>query len=306
MLRFQHPVFPDESLQSYFSRLRHRLKLPNSKFRRYFFDGRDPLVGGHVPTKLEKYVEKFPVGYVPSLETLVRHHSAYPILAPFLPTKRHIVLTQYATGGADKRLGWIRWTLKPYISAVFCFCPQCVAQDRATVGEAYWHLHHHLAFVQSCAIHRCVLQQTSQLHTSSPSSGNNWSQKSSLITLEEMLQEPENTYTECPAPNEQDTATVFELLRLASLPKGEDVLQVILDELVKQGFVHNAGATKTYDYQNLLELIRLPDCYPPLLSGHPSKMYKKIHNTLGLQSLNTPLLLLLVSRLKIGISSLAR
>jgi len=46
------------------------------------------------------------------------------------------------------------------------YCPQCVVEDRAILGEAYWHIEHQIPLLPLCPKHGCCLQQAQEVEIS--------------------------------------------------------------------------------------------------------------------------------------------
>lgn len=93
-------------------------------------------------------------------ETVIRQHTMFPAYTRFLPKKRrndalHSLLIcdgNYYNLIVNQNLRQQRFLR---------YCPACAKEDRARLGETYWHREHQIIHVNICPKHRCYLKNSS-------------------------------------------------------------------------------------------------------------------------------------------------
>ncbi len=151
--------YPDELFYSICARFADRVRYQTQAgVPLDLFGAPQPNQSMEFPSRLEHLVANLPPGHPTTVKVLVLHHTMFPYYAPFLPADRVDRIwdsmkgelsrgwTSYArVSGAVNRSKWLR------------FCKECVAQDRKTYGETYWHRTHQLPGYEICGIHGTAL-----------------------------------------------------------------------------------------------------------------------------------------------------
>lgn len=102
------------------------------------------------------------LGLIGRLEEVLRGHTVALAYWPFLPPERRYAILQAATN--DDRY-WTRDLLGVSRSWPVChplrLCPECVNDDQAVHGRAYWHVQHQLPATAVCLVHAAPLRSVS-------------------------------------------------------------------------------------------------------------------------------------------------
>ncbi|WP_236233366.1 TnsD family Tn7-like transposition protein [Pseudomonas tohonis] len=153
-------VYQDETLHSVLSRYAHLSALGTS---RAVFNGdrSADFYSQNVvfPCRLGELIKALPASLGLSLADVITRHTVLPYYGPFLSP--HQVKDAHALMAGDGkglvlRLGLTASRLE-FASRVR-FCPDCIDQDIACVGAAYWHRVHQLPGVLVCPHHGTVLR----------------------------------------------------------------------------------------------------------------------------------------------------
>ena len=162
--------YPDELLYSWFARYYVR-----SGYISYRFVAEDLYVNPCTKPNPE-FWNKLKDGAIAginrymSLEDVIMKHTMFPQNARFLPQERKkkafdLLLEMnkeynnalYIKRGHGMKTRWLR------------YCPICASEDRASVGEMYWHREHQLIGVDICTKHNCRLINSNVEISSKPS-----------------------------------------------------------------------------------------------------------------------------------------
>ncbi|MEG2137394.1 MAG: TnsD family Tn7-like transposition protein [Oscillospiraceae bacterium] len=109
----------------------------------------------HLPTvELPSYLDDILAGTDISPEQIMLEHSIYPYYARFLSVQKKESILQRCRGGA------LTPTTCGQFQQVLKFCPQCVAEQRETYGEAYWVAYQQVRELTVCPIHNVRLQNS--------------------------------------------------------------------------------------------------------------------------------------------------
>lgn len=115
--------------------------------------GYKPMSG--LPTHLNDIAKYLNLPKLPAV--IIDDHTHYPLYKLFieLPKREHIVNTMLGSGSVKSLLGLLR----NHVGAFEClrYCKECLIDEIASVGFAYWHREHLLPWVYFCPKHRIVL-----------------------------------------------------------------------------------------------------------------------------------------------------
>lgn len=163
-------IFPDpyldELLYSVCARYAALMDYPNriTATRDFFGDGVSAAVVD-LPNPVGHLLGVLPHGHLYSVNELIYQHTHYPFYAPFLPSGRALQLRDTMREGGEnrvaERIGILADRLK--MPARLRFCPICVEQDRAALGETYWHRIHQIPGVEVCPHHEVLLEESGAL-----------------------------------------------------------------------------------------------------------------------------------------------
>jgi hypothetical protein len=153
---------PDELFYSICARYaeRRHYAAPSYLLRDLFGDER-ASISVDLPAHLDFLVAALPDGHRYTADRFIDDHSLLPFYAPFLPPERLKILREemHANGTLlDIRVGLRNTGIDS--PKYLRLCHQCVAADRCSVGEAYWHRIHQLPGVLVCPLHEVMLQDT--------------------------------------------------------------------------------------------------------------------------------------------------
>jgi hypothetical protein len=157
MIGYFPDSFPDEAFYSICSR-----------YREYFGFGiermLDNLFGNHdlqtslvmFPTRLNHLLEQLSVIGGPTGSELIEQHSFSPLYRIFMPSTQYNMLIARLYGNSHYPITRELNILVP----VLRYCPLCVNEDYAVVGEAYWHRSHQIKGIGVCSKHLVYLEET--------------------------------------------------------------------------------------------------------------------------------------------------
>ncbi|SEF02858.1 TnsD family Tn7-like transposition protein [Pseudomonas migulae] len=153
-------VFPDETLHSVLSRY---ARLCGLRSCGAVFDGAQSanFFSQNVafPCRLAELAEALPSGTGLSLAEVIKRHTLLPYYEPFLTQQQVDDANTLMAGNGEGlmlRLGLIASRLEFASRVRFCF--DCIDQDMACVGVAYWHRVHQLPGVLICPHHGTLLR----------------------------------------------------------------------------------------------------------------------------------------------------
>lgn len=158
-------LYPDEMLVSGWARYEAWVCYPNRRaLLDELFGNKTTPVAFDVPGRLGHFVAALPLEHsAASVEKLLAEHTLLPYYAAFLPQAQQEEVSKRLRdepGGqlyGQLGLGGRRPLQLPQS---WRYCPICVAADRATFGETYWHRIHHAAGVEVCPHHAVWLKNS--------------------------------------------------------------------------------------------------------------------------------------------------
>lgn len=115
-----------------------------------------PLI---IPSNLTQYVRKTEPVFT-DVDEVVRDHTLYPILEPFLSSEARATITNHLWNGSAAKsvFAYLGFANKSSASQVTLgMCVECVVEDEALYGVAFWHREHQLPAVSSCGHHATAL-----------------------------------------------------------------------------------------------------------------------------------------------------
>jgi hypothetical protein len=153
---------PGETVFSVAARYLDRMQFRSySIVSQHFFSGF--MTGGatDLPSNLEHLVQALPLYHRYTADTIIDQHTLFPLYAPFLSYERASILRQRMKDDG-KSLHWIAGIVTSKVSRPqwLRYCPLCVAYDRKTYGECYWHCIHQVPGVLVCPIHEVMLEDS--------------------------------------------------------------------------------------------------------------------------------------------------
>lgn len=160
-------LYPDEMLVSGWARYEAWVCYPNRRaLLDELFGNATAPVAFDIPGRLGHFVAALPLEHsAASVEKLLAEHTLFPYYAAFLPQAQQEAVSKRLRNEPGGRLydqlglGGRRLLQLPQS---WRYCPICVAADRATFGEAYWHRIHQAAGVEVCP-HHAVWLKTSEI-----------------------------------------------------------------------------------------------------------------------------------------------
>jgi len=127
-----------------------------------FFGGHPTKVSLALPSDLERFIDRLPVGHGYDAEILIERHTLLPLHMPFLPKERvEKIKTAMKDRSSQSRV--LRTSqIACHITqpAEFQFCPVCVVEERIENGYCYFHRTHHVKGVYACPRHNVWLEST--------------------------------------------------------------------------------------------------------------------------------------------------
>jgi hypothetical protein len=237
--------YPDELLYSacarFAQRMRYELKTTTAK---ELFGSRTAYAIVDFPIRIDHLVNKLPPGHRYTAGSLIDNHTLLPLYAPFMSRKRLIDCKRDMRGSKNhvqSRLGcttngmwspnWLR------------FCPNCVVEDRETIGETYWHRLHQINGVEVCPKHLVFLEN----------SGIQWRNPDSLsvffaadVSLSSVLPRPINTSHDRDAillKIARDVSWLMNQCRISS--NFEALRDLYFDLLLRNGYAYYNGRVRT-------------------------------------------------------------
>lgn len=158
--------FPQETVSHWLARHLDIFRFAdNAQFIKSLTGGRNRAFAPDLPSRLELLIHQIPGPSSLTADYFIDHHTALPYYAPFLPPKRLSKTRLNMTKNADNNIHMQVGIAASNISSptYYRYCVQCVAEDRNTFGECYWHLEHQLASVLVCPHHNSPLITTNSL-----------------------------------------------------------------------------------------------------------------------------------------------
>ena len=108
-----------------------------------------------LPSHLQALINRMPAGARYTVRELIINHTMFPFYAPFMPDKRAEKVFNVMCSNKGNSIHLETGIVASMISmpAFLRFCPQCIQDDKAKWGEAYWHRIHQIPCVMVCPIH---------------------------------------------------------------------------------------------------------------------------------------------------------
>lgn len=162
MIGFFPEMFPDELLLSVCSRYAERSDYHSTSITRDdLFKSRRFVPSADFPSRLGILISVLPPGHGLTIDRLINDHTLLPLFTPYLPVRRVSIIRDRMMRPHGGHLhGSLGVNTFPAKLKTFRYCPACVAEDRATYGETYWHRSHHIPAVNLCATHKIYLRCT--------------------------------------------------------------------------------------------------------------------------------------------------
>lgn len=253
--------YPDEIFYGAMARCAEGMHYPNLRaVTEEVFGSRQMIATLYFPSHLRALIARLPPNSVYTPDILINQHTLLPFFAPFLPPERVVKLKEDMRGeggpAGHMRAGTMA-SIVP-LTAMLRYCPECVSQDRAQLGECYWHRLHQVPGVQVCPDHDVWLE-------SSEVAVRHQARRMAYISAEEAL-------ASLPTARQVPATSVGEILRSLAesavwllqqvdLSPGLEVLQLRYQHaLIKQGLATYHGRVKMTD---LLDAFCA--AYPPAL-----------------------------------------
>lgn len=125
------------------------------KITEAFFGRRLEGIGLSFPIYLDDLVQRLPRTTPLTADDLIRHHSLFPLYAPFRePSERdRIVRLMRESAGACITTGIARFGYDPLPR----YCPECAREDMAARRPQIWRSAHQIPFVRACHRHGVLL-----------------------------------------------------------------------------------------------------------------------------------------------------
>lgn len=153
---FAPPIYPDETVYSYVARLHLYWGETNHRKTAKRWFGKSPIsIDQRLPIGLD-FLAKSSGNCVVDLLT---NHTYFPLFAAFSSNQERLQRALLSSSGQSVA------NASSVSQAGFealggsWYCPDCVEQDRANFGIAYWHLTHQMHGVTCCPIHAIKLFQ---------------------------------------------------------------------------------------------------------------------------------------------------
>lgn len=155
--------YPDELLYSVCARYDGLMQYPNKLTALYDFFGENNSSGVvDLPNKISHLISALPPGHLYTEDDFILENTLYPFYAPFLPKGRsELVRNAMRENGPNHVLTHVGLTADRLPQPEWLrFCPSCVAEDRRSVKETYWHRVHQIAGVEVCPHHPVFLENS--------------------------------------------------------------------------------------------------------------------------------------------------
>lgn len=158
MISYFPTVFPDELLYSLIARYHVHSGNPTYRatvgdiYRRTTVHPDMEFVNAYTEEALGMICSDQP------FEHVIERHTMYPAYSRFLPQQRRQIVFDHLLRCEGI---WSNDMAIPNIGKRYLrYCPCCVAEDRETYGEAYWHRSHQIQRTQVCPKHSCFLEDS--------------------------------------------------------------------------------------------------------------------------------------------------
>ena len=115
-----------------------------------------------LPSHLQDFIDNVGAVWQTSINELIAQFTLAPLYFPFLSAQqtREVIFSMGSKDGGQihSRVGIVASCVP--IPAHFRYCPQCLAEQLAELGEAYWRRMHQLPCIDVCIVHSCKLEDT--------------------------------------------------------------------------------------------------------------------------------------------------
>ena len=166
MIAYLPPIYPDELVYSWFCRyyvhsgcFTHKMALDDILYSRHNNPSKEFI--GHLSSEAQEKIQS-----LYSLEKLILDHTMFPQYVRFLSSERKKnALYHLAHDFCDAHQ---LFAVLPRTESdrFLKYCPACVAEDRKTYGETYWHRVHQIRNLTICPRHQCLLESSAVPATS--------------------------------------------------------------------------------------------------------------------------------------------
>jgi len=155
--------YPDEIFYSAMSRFAVSMHYPNLRdVIEEVFGSQQLIATLYFPSHQDALVTRLPPNSVYTADSLINQHTLLPFFAPFLPPDRLGKLKENMRGAGGPAGHMRAGTMASIVplTAVLRYCPECVREDRAQLGECYWHRLHQVPGVLVCPDHDVWLESS--------------------------------------------------------------------------------------------------------------------------------------------------
>ncbi|MGP9676905.1 MULTISPECIES: TnsD family Tn7-like transposition protein [unclassified Halomonas] len=157
MLNFPNP-YPEELLYSTLARagIRHGILSPKQLLDE-IYENRKVIATLDLPNQLEKVVRWLPHSY--DLETIAYRHTLFPLYAPFIPEERRKRCLKWISGESQGAVHLAMGVAASIVKAPdhIRYCPECLKEQKLSVGEYFWQREWQVAGVECCERHGALL-----------------------------------------------------------------------------------------------------------------------------------------------------
>lgn len=162
MLTFFPTPYPGEWWYSVLCR--YHVRSGNSKHQstiKELIPGRiTAAIGSVYPNStIRQILSGLPAGLL-SVKDVIIKNTLFPYYSRFSSFEKKTAMLEQLCRGETIVITSIR---KFTAKSVPKYCPQCVAEDRRTYGEAYWHIDHQIPLMALCPEHGCPLQAVADI-----------------------------------------------------------------------------------------------------------------------------------------------
>jgi len=165
MLKFFPTPYPGEWWYSVMCR--YHVRSGNSRQQSTvaeLFPGRvTAAIGSVFPNStIRQLITQLPAGVL-DIERIITQNTLFPYYSRCFLYKKKVELLKEVSMGKTVTITNLRRFTDLWQPS---YCLQCIAEDRATYGEAYWHIEHQIPLLPLCPKHGCYLQQAQEVEMS--------------------------------------------------------------------------------------------------------------------------------------------
>ncbi|MCL4786456.1 MAG: TniQ family protein, partial [Verrucomicrobia bacterium] len=157
---FPNP-YPDELLYSLCARFSDRMQFGTETGTMLaLYGSRHAIATVDLPHRLGALASQLPPGHPCTVDVIIDQHTFLPYYGPFLtkPTYGQVRAWMAASTKASARVKCGACTNRVRPPKFFRYCPECVQENRARLGETYWRRLFQLPGVEVCPIHEVFLE----------------------------------------------------------------------------------------------------------------------------------------------------